>query len=161
MSPTMTCWKEIAQYLSKGVRTAQRWEQEMGLPVRRPHGRKTGVVLADSDEIDVWLHSRCEAKGKSDFEILRSELAKVKKQNQLLLAKLEYAERAANFVRLNKTADVEHWMDEVLRKRCSQAIEKNNAIRQRSMELIDRAQNMQAILRKQGEQEDLKLSRPH
>jgi hypothetical protein len=27
VSHTMTCWKEIARYLGKGVRTVQRWEQ--------------------------------------------------------------------------------------------------------------------------------------
>jgi hypothetical protein len=34
MSSTLTSWKEIGQYLGKGVRTVQRWEQQMGLPVR-------------------------------------------------------------------------------------------------------------------------------
>ena len=28
-------WKEIATYLGRGVRTAQRWEREEGLPVHR------------------------------------------------------------------------------------------------------------------------------
>jgi len=66
---------------------------------------------------------------------LRSELAEVKKQNQLLLAKSNGAERAATFVQLNERADVEQWTDEVLRKRCAQAVERNNAIRLRSREL--------------------------
>jgi len=30
----------------------QRYEQQMGLPVRRPHGGGKGMVLAFSDEID-------------------------------------------------------------------------------------------------------------
>ena len=30
----LTGWKEIAGYFDKGVRTAQRWEAELGLPVR-------------------------------------------------------------------------------------------------------------------------------
>jgi hypothetical protein len=39
-------WKEIAAYLGKGVRTVQRWEQEVGLPVSRPEKAHKGVVLA-------------------------------------------------------------------------------------------------------------------
>jgi hypothetical protein len=35
MFSRLTNWKEIAQYLDKGIRTVQRWEQQMGLPVRR------------------------------------------------------------------------------------------------------------------------------
>ena len=93
-SSRLTSWKEIAQYLQKGVRTVQRWEQFMGLPVRRLNGRK---VLAFSDEIDVWMRSYFEDDGKSELELLRKELAEVKNQNRLLRARLERAERAIQF----------------------------------------------------------------
>lgn len=49
------CWKEIADYLSAGVRTVQRWESEFKLPVRRPRGTKRSAVLAFSSEIDAWI----------------------------------------------------------------------------------------------------------
>ncbi|HLJ27741.1 MAG TPA: hypothetical protein VKY85_13605 [Candidatus Angelobacter sp.] len=49
------CWKEIADYLSAGVRTVQRWEAEFALPVRRPRGAKRSAVLAFSSEIDDWV----------------------------------------------------------------------------------------------------------
>jgi hypothetical protein len=39
MATAFTSWKEIAKYLGKGVRTAQRWEHEAGLPIRRPMAR--------------------------------------------------------------------------------------------------------------------------
>ena len=35
-------WKEIANYLGKGVRTVQRYERTLALPVRRPSGRSGG-----------------------------------------------------------------------------------------------------------------------
>jgi len=38
-------WKEIANYLGKGVRTVQRYERYMGLPVRRPAGKPSGSVF--------------------------------------------------------------------------------------------------------------------
>jgi hypothetical protein len=43
----------IANHLGKGIRTVQSWEQAIGLPVRRPHGRRNGVVLAHCDEIEL------------------------------------------------------------------------------------------------------------
>ncbi|MGZ4828011.1 MAG: helix-turn-helix transcriptional regulator [Candidatus Angelobacter sp.] len=49
------CWKEIADYLSAGVRTVQRWETEFALPVRRPRGAKRSAVLAFTSEIDQWV----------------------------------------------------------------------------------------------------------
>ena len=47
-------WKEIAQYLSCGVRTAQRWEKK-GLPVLRPAPGKRSHVVVDSVRLDAWL----------------------------------------------------------------------------------------------------------
>jgi hypothetical protein len=51
-------WKEIAAYLGKGVRTVQRWENDLGLPVRRPNGAAKGVVYASPDELERWLAHR-------------------------------------------------------------------------------------------------------
>jgi hypothetical protein len=48
-------WKDIANYLQKGVRTVQRYEREIGLPVRRPAGRSTGSVMATKAELDGWV----------------------------------------------------------------------------------------------------------
>jgi hypothetical protein len=48
-------WKEIANHLGKGVRTVQRYEREMGLPVRRPAGKPRGSVIATQAEIDAWV----------------------------------------------------------------------------------------------------------
>jgi hypothetical protein len=33
-------WKDIANYLGKGVRTVQRYGREMGLPIHRPAGMR-------------------------------------------------------------------------------------------------------------------------
>jgi hypothetical protein len=48
-------WKEIARYLGKGVRTVQRYEREMGLPIRRPAGRSRAAVIATKAELDAWV----------------------------------------------------------------------------------------------------------
>ena len=60
----LTSWKEIATYLGKGVRTAQRWERDLGLPVRRPNGKPSGVVAASQAELDSW-RARHWSLGKS------------------------------------------------------------------------------------------------
>ena len=46
-------WKEIAELLEVTVRTAQRWEKEKGLPVRRD-GPGKGHVVADAAELLAW-----------------------------------------------------------------------------------------------------------
>jgi PAS domain S-box-containing protein len=51
-------WKEISSYLGKGVRTVQRWERELGLPVRRRTGKPRGQVFALRFEVDAWQRSQ-------------------------------------------------------------------------------------------------------
>lgn len=57
-SAILNSWKEISNYLGRGVRTVQRWEKDFGLPVRRPCGHLRGSVFATKDDIDGWLNSR-------------------------------------------------------------------------------------------------------
>jgi len=47
-------WKEIARYLSRDVRTVQRWERTKGLPVRRLPGGDMARVYALKPELDAW-----------------------------------------------------------------------------------------------------------
>jgi hypothetical protein len=52
----LTSWKDIANYMGKGVRTVQRWEAELGLPVRRPRGAvHKSAVAAWTRDLDAWL----------------------------------------------------------------------------------------------------------
>jgi len=53
----LNSWKEIARYLERGVRTVQRWETDLGLPVRRPRGKKRSAVIAMRCDLDDWLSS--------------------------------------------------------------------------------------------------------
>jgi hypothetical protein len=54
----LNSWKEIATYVGRGVRTVQRWETQLGLPVHRPAGKDHSAVLAFSSELDEWLNRR-------------------------------------------------------------------------------------------------------
>jgi hypothetical protein len=51
----LSSWKEIAAFFGKGVRTVQRWEQELNLPVRRPNGDKQ-IIFAKVLELEGWLN---------------------------------------------------------------------------------------------------------
>jgi len=57
-TPVLNSWKEIAEYLKCGVRTAQRWELDLDLPVYRPRPGKRGPVCAFPTEIQLWLRQR-------------------------------------------------------------------------------------------------------
>jgi phage terminase Nu1 subunit (DNA packaging protein) len=48
-------WKEISSHMQRSVRTAQRWEAQMGMPVHRPAAKDRGAVVAFSDELEKWL----------------------------------------------------------------------------------------------------------
>jgi len=67
----LTGWKEIAQYLKCGVRTVQRWESD-GLPIKRPHPGKRSHVVADSSQLDSWVHDNAfwRAKDRDLLDII-------------------------------------------------------------------------------------------
>ena len=48
-------WKDVANYLGKSVRTVQRYERELGLPIRRPAAEGTIAVIATKAELDAWI----------------------------------------------------------------------------------------------------------
>ena len=48
-------WKEISNHIERGVRTAQRWEALLGMPVHRPALKDRSAVVAFTDELDCWI----------------------------------------------------------------------------------------------------------
>lgn len=54
----LTSWKQIAEYLQKAIRTAQRWEAQFGLPVQRPDPQKKSAVRTSREELDRWVATR-------------------------------------------------------------------------------------------------------
>ena len=53
MREELITWKEVANHLGVNVRTAQRWERERGLPVRRLPCRG-GRVMISRAALDAW-----------------------------------------------------------------------------------------------------------
>ena len=68
-------WKEIAQFMGKGVRTVQRWEQELKLPVHRPSASRKGVVIAFPEELQRWIKQQA---GSSNGGARSAELTRMK-----------------------------------------------------------------------------------
>lgn len=64
-APVLTSWKDIARYMGKGVRTVQRWEQDFGLPVRRPLGSNKKAILARPSDLDAWVALRCSSRSQT------------------------------------------------------------------------------------------------
>lgn len=55
-------WKEISNHIERGVRTAQRWEALLGMPVHRPALKDRSAVVAFSDELDGWISRMSDGK---------------------------------------------------------------------------------------------------
>lgn len=92
----LTSWKEIANHLGKGVRTVQRWEQQFGLPVRRPNGSLKGIVHATRQELDRWLEvqwSQRSSRNGTPFAHLNHEQIKMVRANIEHSTKLHQAHR--------------------------------------------------------------------
>jgi TolB-like protein/Flp pilus assembly protein TadD len=51
-------WGEIASYLRREIRTVQRWEDKLGLPIHRLPVGKISSVYAYPSELDRWYHER-------------------------------------------------------------------------------------------------------
>jgi hypothetical protein len=52
---SLQSWKEVAAYVGRGVRTVQRWEEELGMPVHRPGNGARATVFALVAEVDEWM----------------------------------------------------------------------------------------------------------
>lgn len=105
MPSVLTSWKEIGQYLGKGVRTVQRWELDAGLPVRRPTGSSSHAVLAIPEELDAWTHSRTKGPGGPVIESIRKELIILHQETADLRKRLALIE--IQTAATNKSANVQ------------------------------------------------------
>jgi hypothetical protein len=89
-SSFLTSWKEIAQYMGKGVRTVQRWEQRFQLPVRRVMGSGyKGTVLARPCDLDAWVTSSWarRARGENTIAVTDAPEALHQLRENLAIAK--------------------------------------------------------------------------
>src|SRR5215467_674605 len=62
-------WGEIASYLRREIRTVQRWEHNLGLPIHRLSVGKNASVYAYPSELDKWYKERETRLAKEDPEV--------------------------------------------------------------------------------------------
>jgi hypothetical protein len=86
MPAVLSSWKEIASHLGKGVRTVQRWERELGLPVHRPLMGKKHIVIAYPDELDKWIRrdTQFPDSGESELDEAKTLSQGIREQARLL-----------------------------------------------------------------------------
>jgi len=58
-------WKEIAAYLGRSIKTCQRLERDLGLPVHRLEESPRARVFAYADEIDRWIEKTKHSEEKT------------------------------------------------------------------------------------------------
>jgi hypothetical protein len=99
-SEVLNSWKEIAVYLGRGVRTAQRWERELQLPVRRPRERSRSAVIAFRSELDRWLLAVDTNGGATEpDENPLSELAKLEQRLLWLQTEIQTVQNQINDIK--------------------------------------------------------------
>jgi hypothetical protein len=92
----LSCWKDIARYLGKGVRTVQRWERDWELPVRRLNGANAkGPVVARTADLDRWLSDHwSEAPAQRKHRQAPAKMSAIQAENDALRSNLIEASRA-------------------------------------------------------------------
>jgi hypothetical protein len=138
VSTLLTSWKEIAHYAGKSVRTVQRWEQELGFPIRRPAGAAKNVVIGVSAEIDDWVTSARTRPDPLDPELeeVRARLLQVQKENLQLQHQLQRLPEPPNDDRL--FAQIQSLKEVVSRQaeKCNRLAEASSRLQHRSRVLM-------------------------
>ena len=116
-------WKEIANYMGRGVRTVQRYERELELPVRRPAGKQSLVAI--SAEIDAWIKDNC-VTFAGGAEPARIPLASTE---------------------LSRRVQSTHNRTLVLRQSLAAMMEKQRRLQQLTSELVAHLRNANSIVR--------------
>ncbi len=70
-------WKEISKHIERGVRTAQRWEATLGMPVHRPALKDRSAVVAFTDELERWISRTPSSKLDASSEGSKEALVRV------------------------------------------------------------------------------------
>lgn len=62
----LNSWKEISSYLDRGVRTVQRWERNLQLPVHRIGKGRRSPVYALIPELNFWMSASGSVRRSED-----------------------------------------------------------------------------------------------
>ena len=114
----LNSWKEIAKYIGRGVRTVQRWERELGLPVHRIGKGKRSPVYASVNDVKFWI---------STVEVVRE-----KRPQPVLVQKPDRAQTGDGASRPNPLAESRRLLSEA--RDLARSIAENSVRQQRQAE---------------------------
>jgi hypothetical protein len=123
-------WKEISNHIERGVRTAQRWEVRLGMPVHRPALKDRSAVVAFTDELDRWLSRTAPATLDAIHEGSEEILIRVHHNlNSLAWHTSELASQTrALQEQLKRSLEVQH--NRIASRLCAAALSRNPAVTQ-------------------------------
>lgn len=81
---TLHGWKNIASELDRGVRTVQRWERDLGLPVHRIGNRPRRPVFAFAEELHSWLRKTGDLRSCTDSSLVNRSLQQQESQIRIV-----------------------------------------------------------------------------
>jgi len=99
----LNSWKEISNYVGRGVRTIQRWESDMRFPVHRTGEHLRSSVYALSEEIDAWLKHRGNARPSHREERHDSLVSMRQGMDRLAAHKKQLTDRSNTLKTLTET----------------------------------------------------------
>ncbi len=113
MSEVLSSWKDVAAHLGKSVRTVQRWEAELGLPIHRPDKRQQRIILAYPDELKHWVGAKlttAKADGGDSHKRLEKNTSQLAAQMRKLQALSEALQKrtATTLNRARRTQTLAH-----------------------------------------------------
>ena len=96
-------WKEISNHIERGVRTAQRWEALLGMPVHRPALKDRSAVVAFTDELDGWITRNVLATPDTNGEGRNESLARLHNNMNSLARHTSQLEAHTKAFRINSS----------------------------------------------------------
>ena len=114
----LNSWKEIAQYLDRGVRTVQRWEHELRLPVHRIGKGKRSPVYALIPELRFWLTTVEADSQRAEPQLVDRSLERQNSEKSALRYSHDLITKSRDLVRhLAETSVRQQRQAEILQKR--------------------------------------------
>ncbi len=115
----LNSWKEIASYMNRGVRTVQRWEHELRLPVHRIGKSRRSPVYALVPEIKFWLTTLdAETRPETQLKIVHSQPDSGKTKHSALQTSHQLIAQSRELVRrVAETSVRQQRQAEILQKR--------------------------------------------
>lgn len=96
----LNSWKEIATFLDRGVRTVQRWERELNLPVHRIGQGKRAPVFANISELRFWMstsgYNRQDAVAPATKSTSSSRSTAIENSRRLMITARELTQQLAD-----------------------------------------------------------------